>query len=207
MGLSDPGADVSDTSGFLFASPDGKPLGLDLSFTVPSSDGTPYASNYSFVFDSGVAPITIEAPSDPWIRKPDGHGYRMWYPEAWRANPVDESSGGFTEDFYGPGVGVRVTCNPKAKLKLKQWAADGLAFYAKRFGGNPDQVGADTFNGIPGRWSRWENGTIDGVPTFIVNVAMVKGPVGCDIQWYRAPGPTGAQDEVFTQLLNMFALS
>ena len=139
MGLSDPGATLTDTSAYLFASPDGKPVELTLTFKTSSPDGTIHASDYSFAFGPSPTPVSIDAPADPWIRKADGHGYRMWYPESWTENLVGEDAGGFTEDFIGPDGKVRVFCSPKANLKLNKWAADGRAFYGRRFG-KPDGI-------------------------------------------------------------------
>ena len=205
MGLSDPGATLTNTSGYLFASSDGQPVALTLKFATPSADGV-HASDYAFAFGPSSTPVSIDAPADPWIRKADGHGYRMWYPEGWTANLVGEGADGFTEDFSGPDARARVFCNTKAKLKLKEWAADGRAFYTKEFGGKPDAIGEETVGGLPARWTRWDEASVEGNPSFVVNIALVKGPVGCDIQWFRAPGPTGPQDDEFTNMWGTFAL-
>jgi hypothetical protein len=59
---------------------------------------------------------------------------------------------------------------------------------------------------IPVAATSWEAGTIEGAKRGIVNVALVKGPVGCDIQWMRAPGPPGAQDDIFRTFLGTFSM-
>lgn len=118
----------------------------------------------------------------------------------------ESRSGDFADEFIGPDAKAIVYCNPDAKVDLKTWAADGVSYYTKHLGSEPNAAGKETFGGLPAIWTRWEKGTVDEIPRFIFNVALVKGPVACDIQWFRAPGPTGDQDEVFTTFMTTFAL-
>ena len=208
MGLSDPGATVTGTTSALFASPDGRPVALDLAFTSSTSDGTPYVGDYRFTFASDGAPASIKPPADPWVQNADGHGYSILYPEAWQATPGPQTADGdFKDTYQGPDTQVVVYCVPKAKLGLKDWTASGIEYYSAAFGGKPDATGEETVGGLPARWTRWDDSSVDGDRAFIVNIALVKGPMGCDIQWFRAPGPTGSQDDVFTTVWGTFHLN
>ena len=133
LGLTDPGASATATSSALLVSPDGKPFALDLKFTVPSSNGTPFISDYRLTFGWGGDPISITMPADAWVDKADGHGYDMWYPATWEAD-LDPSTGDFTDSFIAPDAEVIVFCRPDARLDLEEWVADGYAFYSERFG-------------------------------------------------------------------------
>ena len=181
LGLADPGANATATSSALFAAPDGKPVVLDLKFTMPSSDGTPYISDFRLTFDWAGAPISITAPADPWVAKVDGHGYEMWYPATWTAD-LDPSAGDFKDAFSAPDAEVIVFCRPDATLDLEDWVADGRAFYTERFGGAPDFTSHGMVGGNPARALKWEKGTVDGVPRTIINVALVRA-----IHWVRHP--------------------
>ena len=129
----------------------------------------------------------------------------MWYPATWTVD-LDPSTGDFKDAFSAPDAEVIVYCRPEAKLDLEDWVADGRAFYTERFGGAPDSTSEGMVGGNPARALKWEKGTVDGVPRTIINVALVKESTGCDIQWFRAPGPAGDRDEVFTTVLTSFAL-
>jgi hypothetical protein len=205
LGLSDPGVVPTATSSAFFASADGAPGALDLQYTVPRSEGTPATSTLRFTFEPDRLPTSIDAPADPWVTKPEGHGYAMWYPQAWQAE-LDRSDGDFTDVFVGPDASVTVYCVPDAKLGLKDWAADGRTFYAKYFDAQPDSTDVVMLGDVHVEATSWETGTIEGVERAIINVAMVKGPVGCDIQWMRAPGPSGTQDDTFRTFLGTFYL-
>ena len=205
LGLADPGAKMTGQGSTFFVSPDGKPAALDLTFTVPASGGTPYDAHYRLIFESSSAPIAIAAPADAWVDKADGHGYDMSYPASWEAE-LDPSTGDFTDTFIGPDARVIVFCRPNAKLDLEDWIADGDAFYTERFGGKPDFASEVMVGDIPARALAWEQGTVEGVPQAIINVGLVQGPTGCDIQLFRDPGPTGDLDDMFATLLTTFSL-
>ena len=91
-------------------------------------------------------------------------------------------------------------CRPDAELDIKTWAADGASYFEKHFGSEPNAAGKETFGGLPAIWTRLEKGTVDTILRFIISVALVKGRAACDIQWFRALGPTGDEDEVFTNV-------
>lgn len=205
LGLTDPGAKTTGQGSAFFVSPDGEPVALDLTFTVPASNGTPYVADYRLIFESTSAPIAIVAPAGAWVGKADGHGYDMWYPVSWEAD-LDPSTGDFTDSFSAPDARVIVYCRPDAKLDLEDWVADGRAFYTERFGGKPDFASDVMVGSIPARALAWEQGTVEGDSQAIINVGLVEGPTGCDIQLFRDPGPTGQLDDVFATLLTTFSL-
>ena len=203
LGLSDPGARPTGASSTLLASAAGEPVALDLRYSLPTSDAIA-TSDLRLTFKRGTAIGSIAAPADPWVTKAQGHGYTIWYPERWQA-VLDPSDGDFTDAFSGPDENVTVFCSPDAALSLEVWAQDGLTFYTKYFGGAPDSSNDSMLGEIPTKVSVWLEGTVDGEKRGIVNVALVNGSTGCDIQWIRAPGPIGDQESLFRDALATFA--
>jgi hypothetical protein len=205
LGLSNPGVKLTDPTTAFFASAEGEPVALDLRYTVSATDGAPGTSILRLTFEMAPDQVSIAAPDDLWVAKPDGHGYAIWYPATW-VPELKTAEGGFTDTFTGPDASGTVFCVHDSKLDLEQWAADGVGFYTKQFEAKPDSSSDSTLGATPVKVTTWKSGTVDGQKRSITSVALVQEPTACDIQWFAAAGSTSEDDDRFEAFLATFAL-
>ncbi len=184
----------------------GAPVAIDVTATWTEAIlGVATAATYAFSYEftSVGEAVTIETPTDVWVRNANPTlGYQIATPAGWTVAADGDrdvfSIGGV------PRVFVRANGNA-AGLTLDEFRAAITATYHAEFG-SPASVTASTLGGVPANYLKYAVSAGGGTPHALLNRIAMHG-AGWEVSMVTPAGPTSADEDLFGTLCASFAFT
>jgi len=133
--------------------------------------------------------------------------YTFVHPTTWEVGVRQTGTG---HQFGLDGAFILTHCVASTpRLSLDYWTREGTIYYGAQWKAKPEAevptVVKAAEGPVPARLVVW-HGTVEENASYILNLAIVTGPVTCDIQWFSPPGHEVEDRARFEQVIAGFRL-